>query len=88
MQLLFIILACFLMLFIVEVFLGGALPGREDGSQGLRGRLPAREFLGCALPIAAAGLGIPMSFQHPWALLLVVLAAALHLRYGRAKRCA
>ena len=88
MQLMLIILACFLLLFIVEVFLGGALPGREDGSPGLRGRLPAREFFGYALPIAAAGLGIPMSFQHPWALLLVAGAVVLHLRYGRNKRCA
>jgi len=78
--------ACFLLLFVVEVFLGGALPGREDGSQGLRGRLPAREFFGHALPIAAAGLGVPMSFQHPWALLLVVVAVALHMRYGRTRR--
>ncbi len=84
MALILILLACFSLLFIVEVFLGGALPdsfGESHGPAGCRGmgRMKMGAFFGQALPLAAAGIGLPMSLQYPWAILLVAGAAVLHV---------
>lgn len=79
MELLGLVAVCFTLLFTVEVFLGAALP--EDGyasAPGMR-RMPLGAFFGQALPMAAAGLGLPMSLQHPWAVWLVVGAVVLHV---------
>jgi hypothetical protein len=84
MELVLILLLCFSSLFIVEVFLGGALPDSFNTCQGRKGskrlgRMKMGAFFGQALPLAAAGIGLPMSLQHPWAILLVVLAAVLYI---------
>lgn len=81
MALVVILALCFLLLFLVEVYLGGALPV----SCALSGRLNMRAFFGQALPLAAAGIGLPMSFQHPWALLMVAGAAVLYVAMRRAR---
>jgi len=76
---------CFSLLFLVEVFLGGPLP--VSGGEGLRfGRMPVGEFFGQALPLAAVGIGIPMSPQYPWALALVGAGVALHVLVCRMMR--
>lgn len=84
MELVLVLLACFGLLFVVEVFLGGALPEFLDeslggGGRGRMGRMKMGAFFGQALPLAAAGIGLPMSLQHPWAVFLVAGAAALHI---------
>jgi len=79
MALLIILAFCFLALYIVEVHLGGALPHPCAPS----GPLSNDAFFGQALPLAAAGIGLPMSFQHPWALLLVAGAAILYVARGK-----
>ncbi|GFK94696.1 hypothetical protein NNJEOMEG_02543 [Fundidesulfovibrio magnetotacticus] len=87
MELLAVIVIAYVMLYLVEVYLGGTLPCPTEGAR-LCQRLPKREFFGRVLPLAAAGLGIPLSFAHPWAILLVVGAAVLFLAYGRGKDAA
>lgn len=79
MELVLILAICFTLLFVVEVFLGGTVPAPEPGSPGLRGRMKMGAFFGQALPLSAAGIGLPMSIQHPWALWLVAGAAVLHI---------
>lgn len=83
MELVIILAACFALLFIVEVFLGGALPGADSANFNKPGKMRVRmrmgEFFGHALPLAAAGIGLPMSVQHPWAATLVVGAALMHI---------
>lgn len=83
MELVLILVCCFALLFVVEVFLGGALPGESSiqaGCHGLKmGRMGMGQFFGQALPLAMAGIGLPMSLQHHWAILLVVLAGVSHL---------
>lgn len=79
MELVLILALCFTLLFVVEVFLGGAVPAPEPGSLALRGRMKMGAFFGQALPLSAAGIGLPMSIQHPWALWLVAGAAVLHI---------
>ena len=84
MELILILLLCFSALFVVEVFLGGALPDSVDTCQGGKGsrrmgRMKMGAFFGQALPLAAAGIGLPMSLQHPWAILLVAGAAVLYI---------
>ncbi|WP_243438579.1 hypothetical protein [Fundidesulfovibrio soli] len=75
MALILILSVCFLLLYIVEVHLGGALPHPCAPA----GPMSNDAFFGQALPLAVAGIGLPMSFQHPWAVLLVIGAAALYL---------
>jgi len=79
MELVLTLAVCFTLLFVVEVFLGGAVPAPEPGSPELRGRMKMGAFFGQALPLSAAGIGLPMSVQHPWALWLVAGAAVLHI---------
>jgi hypothetical protein len=84
MELILVLLLCFSSLFIVEVFLGGALPDSFEKAPGEKasrrmGRMKMGAFFGQALPLAAVGIGLPMSLQHPWAILLVVLAAVLYI---------
>ncbi len=90
MELLLILAACFVLLFIVEVFLGGAPPVPESGSgQNCgrpRGRLRMGEFFGYALPLAATAIGVPMSVQPPWALALVAGAALMYMFVCRVLR--
>ena len=82
MALILILAVCFLLLYIVEVHLGGALAD----SCGLDGPLSNDAFFGQALPLAAAGIGLPMSFQHHWAILLVIGAAVLYFARKRRNR--
>ncbi|WP_243311276.1 hypothetical protein [Fundidesulfovibrio agrisoli] len=83
MVLILILAACFLLLYIVEVHLGGALPHPCAPE----GPMISDAFFGQALPLAAAGIGLPMSFQHHWAILLVIGAAVLYIhRKRRARR--
>ena len=90
MELLIILAACFVLLFIVEVFLGGAPPVPESGTGpdcGRRqGRLRMGEFFGYALPLASAAIGVPMSVQHPWAMALVAGAALMYIFVCRVLR--
>jgi len=85
MELVIILALCFGLLFVVEVFLGGALPGEAQAPspEGCpapgRSRMGMGPFFGQALPLAATGIGLPMSLQHPWALLLVAGAGALYV---------
>lgn len=79
MELILILALCFTLLFVVEVFLGGAVPAPEQESPALRRRMGMGAFFGQALPLSALGIGLPMSIQHPWALWLVAAAAVLHI---------
>jgi hypothetical protein len=83
MELIFILLLCFALLFVVEVFLGGALPGESPSRPGCpapgMGRMGMGQFFGQALPLAMAGIGLPMSLQHHWAVLLLFGAGVLYI---------
>lgn len=79
MELIVILSVCFTLLFIVEVFLGGALPDPEPGAPTVHGRMRMDAFFGQALPLSAAGIGLPMSIQHTWAIALIAGAAVLHI---------
>jgi len=79
MELVVILAACFTLLFIVEVFLGGALPAPEPGCRTIRDRMKMGAFFGQALPLSFAGIGLPMSIQHGWAIWLVAGALVLHV---------
>lgn len=79
MELVVILAACFTLLFIVEVFLGGALPAPEHGCKNVGGRMKMGAFFGYALPLSFAGIGLPMSIQHGWAIWLVAGALVLHV---------
>ncbi len=90
MVLVMVIAACFAMLFVVEVLLGAPegffraeVPagGRPSATE----KTGVRDFFGRALPIAAAGVGLPMSLQHPWAVLLVLAVPVLYLTLGRGR---
>lgn len=79
MELVIILAACFTLLFIVEVYLGGALPAPEVGCKSVGGRMKMGAFFGQALPLSLAGIGLPMSIQHGWAIWLVAGALVLHM---------
>lgn len=79
MELVIILAACFTLLFIVEVFLGGALPVPEPARNGVEGRMKMGAFFGYALPLSFAGIGLPMSIQHGWAIWLVAGALIMHV---------
>ncbi len=70
---------CFVSLFVVEVFLGGALPSHTSDCAPLRKRLKVGEFFGLLLPLSLGGIALPMSIQHHWALWLVLAAGILHI---------
>jgi len=86
MELLVILAACFTLLFIVEVFLGGALPAPEPGCKHVGGRMKMGAFFGQALPLSVAGIGLPMSIQHGWAIWMVAGALILHVVVCRIMR--
>ena len=77
MALVIIVAICFLLLFVVEVFLGGTLPAGEASER--PARLGLGEFFGQTPPLSAAGIGLPMSARHPWAVCLVTVAVVLHV---------
>lgn len=79
MELIVILAACFTLLFIVEVFLGGTLPAPEPGGKNVGGRMNMGTFFGQALPLSLAGIGLPMSIQHGWAIWMVAGALLLHV---------
>ena len=79
MTLLAILVLCFVSLFVVEVFLGGALPGQASVCAPSPKRLKMGEFFGLLLPLSLGGIALPMSIQHHWALWLVLAAALLHI---------
>ncbi|MFP5220830.1 MAG: hypothetical protein ACLGSA_00935 [Acidobacteriota bacterium] len=86
MELIVILAACFTLLFVVEVFWGGTLPESEDGCSTARAPMKLGAFFGQALPLSAAGIGLPMSSQHGWAIWLVAGAAILHVLVCRIMR--
>jgi len=86
MQLVAILAVCFVMLFVVEVFLGGALPSQDPNSPSFHERLRMGEFFGQLLPLSVAGIALPMSIQHHWAIWLVLGAALLHVLVCRIMR--
>lgn len=86
MELVVILAACFTLLFIVEVFLGGALPAPEPGRKSIGGRMKMGAFFGQALPISLAGIGLPMSIQHGGAIWLVAAAIILHVVVCRIRK--
>lgn len=79
MELIAILALCLVVLFVVEVFFGGALPGQDPDAPILRGRLRMGEFFGQLLPLSLAGIALPMSIQHHWAVWLLLGAALLHV---------
>ncbi len=74
-----VLVACFALLFIFEVVLGGLPADFEAGEALPAATLRPGDFFGRLMPLSLAVIGLPMSMQHAWALWLVAAAAVLHL---------
>lgn len=84
MELAFLIVACVAVLFVVDVFLGGTVPGAGSGPAPMP--LPAKEFFGRLLPLALLGIGLPLSVQHVFGVWLIACAVVLFLVFLRSTR--